>query len=330
MGDIIEFTTSPSLGLRSFKVSSSGINFDVKTADYATIILSRTPLKKDITLVRIDNDRSWIGINPRDRVTAKTPDIIAGNFYSRLWLSWAGDNISLGKDGFLEPVLKYSSKTPKYMYVTFLTEKGYHHTVHWKVELPPLLKEPPMNNISKGDVHWVPTNTQLPDDVLIGGFEKENLYIIRANHRGSFTPGKFVPSEGCGYLAWGGEAHEKTEFEVLCGYNCEWVATGDDRIPVGAVEGGYSEVRREVLYVGRALYYGHIIPGKVQPSHRVCYIPFNGKEIAVKNFEVLTVPSKNRYANKYILPNHSNHMVDMDDEEFDVSEEEEEDGIMWQ
>ncbi|XP_037298866.1 uncharacterized protein LOC119190638 isoform X2 [Manduca sexta] len=255
---------------------------------------------------------SWIGNTFREqRVQTNTPDIIAGNFYSRLWLAWDGESVTLGKDGQTIPILKYSCDSSKYMYVTFLTERG-HHTVHWRVELPPTLKQFSINNINKGDVYWVPSDTQLPDDAFIGGFEKENLYIIRANHRGSLTPGKFVPSEGCGYLAWGGEAHGKSEFEILCGYNCEWVPTREDRIPVGAVEGGYSEVRREVLYVARALHCGYIIPGKVAPSHKVCYIPFNGKEIAKEEYEILIVPTKERFSNKFILPNEAVYMQDME------------------
>lgn len=64
---------------------------------------------------------------------------------------------------------------------------------------------------------------------------------------------------------------------------------------------GYSEDRREPLYIGRASYEKNKIPGKVQLSHRVCYIAFQEKEIAVKNFEVLTEPGLNEHcSNKYV------------------------------
>lgn len=61
----------------------------------------------------------------------------------------------------------------------------------------------------------MPANEQLPDGSLIGGYENEFLYIIRSPHRGSLTPGKFVPSLGIGYVSWGGMAHVKNEFEVI-------------------------------------------------------------------------------------------------------------------
>ncbi|XP_030022499.2 uncharacterized protein LOC115441738 isoform X1 [Manduca sexta] len=302
MGDIIEFVTSPSLGHRCFKIQSSGINFDIKSFYYAAIVLSKKGENMDHIWIIIRNGVSWVQRMGHNRVLAKTPGILSGNFYSRFWLTWSGDIITFGKNGHVEPILKFPNKSPKSMYVRFITHTD-EHAVHWRVELPPLLKQPSINHIVKGKLRWVPAYTQLPDDALIGGFEKEKLYIMRANHRGSLTPGKLVPSEGVGYIAWGYEAHEKTEFEVLCGYNCKWVPSKKDRIPAGAVKGGYSEVQREMLYIGRALHRGYLIPGKVQPSHRVSYIPYNGKTVAMENYEILTVPSERRCINKYILPN---------------------------
>lgn len=39
---------------------------------------------------------------------------------------------------------------------------------------------------------------------------------MRAPHEGSLTPGKFVPSMKCGFVAWGSQSHLKTKFEVYC------------------------------------------------------------------------------------------------------------------
>lgn len=43
----------------------------------------------------------------------------------------------------------------------------------------------------------------------------------------------------------------------------------------------------ENLYMGRCLYEGTQTPGKIQPSHGCLYIPFNGEEISVREYEVL-------------------------------------------
>lgn len=89
---------------------------------------------------------------------------------------------------------------------------------------------------------------------------------------------------------------------MLCGYDCVWVPSFEDKIPVGAVEGGYSEYYLERLYVGRVYHNGYVIPGKVQPSHKVCYVCFEGKEIAKKKYEILVEPiDKLRCVNKTYL-----------------------------
>lgn len=73
-----------------------------------------------------------------------------------------------------------------------------------------------MRPISGGDPYWVPYDrtTDFPDNAYIGGHENENLYIIRAEHNGSLTPGKYMTSKGMGYIPWGGEANSKLTFEV--------------------------------------------------------------------------------------------------------------------
>lgn len=81
---------------------------------------------------------------------------------------------------------------------------------------------------------------------------------------------------------------------------------------------GHSEdMGHEKLYIGRVKYCDHIIPGKVQPSHKVCYIPYDGKEISVENYEIMIVPEKNRCANKYLVPGIEDSMLESDDENDD-------------
>lgn len=65
-----------------------------------------------------------------------------------------------------------------------------------------------------------------------------------------------------------------------------WVKAMGGKVPGNAVEGGYSETG-ETLIIGRANHKGFFIPGKVQPSHKVCYVSHNGKEVAYRSYEVL-------------------------------------------
>lgn len=76
------------------------------------------------------------------------------------------------------------------------------------------MEKPKIKSVTGGELQWLHVDNQLPDGALIGGFENETLYIIRAPHQGSLTPGKFVPSQGTAYISWGGNEHEKENFDV--------------------------------------------------------------------------------------------------------------------
>lgn len=59
-------------------------------------------------------------------------------------------------------------------------------------------------------------------------------------------------------------------------------------MPDKALKSGFSECG-EILYVGRVKHQGKITPGKVHPSHQVCYVPFDGKEVSYQGYEVFVV-----------------------------------------
>lgn len=82
------------------------------------------------------------------------------------------------------------------------------------VTVPPKLEKPCLKKVVGGEMKWVKAGEQLPPGALIGGYENEILYIIRAQHRGSLTPGKFIPSQGMGFIPWGGDNNETSDFEV--------------------------------------------------------------------------------------------------------------------
>lgn len=306
MGDVIEITSWPSHRNIFYKTTSTGLIFDVKGHENAAIGLARRVGNAcDYWVVLGQNQRTWIKKDEGHGKSVGTLNIINNGEYTRFWLTWRSGRIQLGRYDSRNPIISYNMKA-ELNYVTFSSGDNNNirepAPVHWRFELPPVLEKPRLKPVSGGSLQWVQADNQLPDGALIGGHEKETLYIIRAPHRGSLTPGKFVPSIGLGFISWGGTANEKITFEVLCGFDCTWVQTCEDRIPVGAVEGGYSEGRnREILYVGRVLYNGSLIPGKVQPSHRVCYAPCDDREIGMKKYEILVSPYLNsRCANRVL------------------------------
>uniref|UniRef100_A0A1L8DYN2 Putative farnesoic acid 0-methyl transferase n=2 Tax=Nyssomyia neivai TaxID=330878 RepID=A0A1L8DYN2_9DIPT len=71
---------------------------------------------------------------------------------------------------------------------------------------------------------------------------------------------------------------------VSSGGSACWVPASGGSVPDGAVLGGHDG---EQLYVARARYGGGLIPGKLVPSHGVCYVAWGGGENSVSDYEVL-------------------------------------------
>ncbi|XP_050349432.1 uncharacterized protein LOC126772867 [Nymphalis io] len=68
-------------------------------------------------------------------------------------------------------------------------------------------------------VHWVPGNQgQVPPNAIIAGntHTAEPLYLGRARHRGSLSPGKIHASHGCCYISFSGSEVSYKQYEVLC------------------------------------------------------------------------------------------------------------------
>lgn len=113
------------------------------------------------------------------------------------------------------------------------------------------------------------------------------MYIGRAFHAGDQLPAKVLPNKQAAYVSYGGAEILKHHYEILCHGNVQWVPSSYGSVPPNAVPGGRTS-SGETLYIGRAPYMGSITVGKVQPSHQTLYIPYNGSEIPIKGYEILT------------------------------------------
>lgn len=80
----------------------------------------------------------------------------------------------------------------------------------------------------------------------------------------------------------------KQDFEVLRQGAFVWEFAANGAVPEGAVEIGMTQ-DGEKLFMGRALYCGSQTPGKVHPSHGCLYIPFEGAEVNLTDYEVLCI-----------------------------------------
>jgi hypothetical protein len=68
----------------------------------------------------------------------------------------------------------------------------------------------------------------------------------------------------------------------------EWGAARGGSVPAGAVIGGHNS-KGEDLYVCRAELDGARLVGKVNREHGVCYLPHEGREVAVPSYSALVL-----------------------------------------
>ncbi|XP_064466160.1 natterin-3-like [Ornithodoros turicata] len=83
--------------------------------------------------------------------------------------------------------------------------------------------------------------------------------------------------------------YTRTSYRKLC----HWVSMSDGRVPAHAVVGGIDS--GSDIYIGRAEHDGDIIPGKVVPSHNVCYVPHGGREHAKPSYQVLVALDESHF-----------------------------------
>lgn len=162
---------------------------------------------------------------------------------------------------------------------------------------PPPPYSPPITSTGNGSIHWVPCKSvstcPAPVQAAPGA---SGPYVAVAYHNGGLIPGVVMPPNfNVCHIPWGGQAVAKMDFFLLSNPgNVEvvWQAARNGTVPVGALQGGYSETG-EPLYIGRFKNSGNYISGKVHPSHRVCYVPYWGAETSNATYDVLclkTVP----------------------------------------
>ena len=82
-------------------------------------------------------------------------------------------------------------------------------------------------------------------------------------------------------------------WKVQPGGAASWVQGQGGEVPPNAVKGGHDS---EDLYVGRARHEGALIPGKIVPSHGVCYVAWGGVEHGKNEYEVWTAGSAHALA----------------------------------
>ncbi|XP_043254886.1 uncharacterized protein LOC122398776 isoform X2 [Colletes gigas] len=273
---------------------------EVRAKSNAHIALTKqkgesTPMY-EIMLGGWENTASVIRYNRKqpDKVHMSTPNLLNANQAKKFAISWLDGLITVRTGDLNGPVIM-EWQDPKPFDVNYVgVRTGWGATGKWNLRIehyPPRSgskKGPSAPPAEVGDVIWCgAVGGMVPPNAIEGGRDEEPLFVGRARHEGALLPGKVKPSHSVCYVAWGGQEHGKSEYEVLCSANPPtWVPTSGNNIPPNAIPAGESE-DGETLYVGRVHHEDTLTIGKVQPSHSVCYIPFAGSEVGFPEYEIM-------------------------------------------
>ncbi|RVE54469.1 hypothetical protein evm_000954 [Chilo suppressalis] len=266
-------------------VNSGAIRFKIK-GNFCTLwLVSSGKPYRDIYEIRLCSPESFVtccktSINK----CFHTEDILSSDSFKHLWISWYNNRVCVGNRelvSFIEFPAQDKENHNQIGYIQF--NKSGFNRVEWKIEVSPHSTVMPLQTkqIKGGKLHWVHvqnTNDKLPPDALIGGFDNEPTYIIRAYHHGVLSLGRFIPSERFAIIPWGVRVYAKSEFEILCGYDAIWVQTTSKNIPENAFVVGPGIARKQ-MYIGRAMKDGNLITGKVYAHNKKCSLPFKNQEI---------------------------------------------------
>jgi len=290
----IELFTEDKLEYCFFPNNSGCVQFRVKTAHDAHIALCTQAAEVDpmyeIFIGGWGCSKSIIRKNRTkpDVAEVPTPNILSESEFRGFWVRWHDGTITVGREGEAAPFLSWTDfERIPIEYVGVCT--GWGASGNWIIQ--PCGGAPehggPPRGMAGGQCWVAASNGQIPPSAFAGGEDNgEPVYVVRANFNGGLLPGKLVPSHGQAYIPWGGAENPVQQYEVLCDFPGQWLATSGGNIPPNAVPAGQSE-DGEALYIGRVVHDGALTVGKIQPSHGVLYIPYGGQEMSFSDYEVL-------------------------------------------
>ncbi|XP_026732213.1 uncharacterized protein LOC113496989 [Trichoplusia ni] len=289
-----------------YKADRHGLRFKIKTTGFGPYILLTASHKPSLQLYKIILGQETRVMNLCEGTEMKFPSKCISHFldHKHLWVTWYNNKIKVGMIGEQIPFVEYDRlyTEPSVGFVQFKTSCRHGAPIEWIIESSPVILKTVACRRFNDKLCWQPLdNGKLPHDAMVGGFENELTYIARSHHNNSLCPGKYVPSMGVAFVPWGHREHSKEEFEILCGFNAKWVKTKCNHIPTNAFIGGYSEVQNEPLYIGRAMYDGKLLIGKVHVRYDLCYLPYHGREVEISTYEILVIPED---AIRQSLPTH--------------------------
>ncbi|XP_015586318.1 uncharacterized protein LOC107263519 isoform X1 [Cephus cinctus] len=304
--------TPDELSYKFHPVRSGAVSIEVKAKSNAHIALTNakgeTSPMYEIMIGGWENSASVIRYNRTqpDKVRVDTKGILNSNEYKKFSISWLDGHIVVKTGNQSGPVL-LDWHDPNPIGVSYIgVRTGWGSTGNWNLRFEPHAahggsgaatpsKHPQRPSapsapaaFQAGTACWVDASGgMVPPGAIVGGQDDEPLYVGRAYHEGALIPGKVKPGHAVCYIPWGGAEHGKSDYQVLCGGNVAWIPTSGGNVPPNAIPGGETE-DGEPLFIGHVTHEdGVVTVGKVQPSHKVLYVPYGGGEVGFDEYEIL-------------------------------------------
>ncbi|KAL5291228.1 hypothetical protein ACFFRR_010566 [Megaselia abdita] len=128
----------------------------------------------------------------------------------------------------------------------------------------------------------------IPPDAVKAGYDKygDIMYAGKADYNGDSLACKIVPSREIFSVSYCGKEYRVRNFYYLTGSGFSWVDGNYGNVPSNAVSTGKTS-DGESLYIGRVSISNTLTVGKIHPSQKCLFVPFDWGEHRFSHYEVL-------------------------------------------
>uniref|UniRef100_A0A2M3Z2W4 Putative farnesoic acid o-methyltransferase-like protein n=1 Tax=Anopheles braziliensis TaxID=58242 RepID=A0A2M3Z2W4_9DIPT len=302
----IKLETEYDPGYRFVAGPDGECNFKVRAANNLGIELSadnaQTTPVLEILIGGANNTKSQIRSGASTLVEKPTPAILSAKEFRSFWIHWNDHTVTVGKKGSKEPIMSYAvDKISPMKFISIGTNGAMSDswiidqlttqspTTTKKPSTPvPTRRTPPPITTPKPPAKWYKTyGNHVPSNAIPAGrFDGSRVQVIgRAWYKDNLIPGAVVDVAGVCYVAWHGQSHYVSTYEVLVDTKGEFVPATGGNIPSNALRAGHT-AKGEDLYICRADYKGMKLLGKAQKSHKTCYVGYRGVEYGSAKYEI--------------------------------------------
>nr|CAD7409601.1 unnamed protein product [Timema poppensis] len=308
-------TTADNLEYSFRPVPTGRLEVEVRSPSNAHVALTSAPNETEpmyeILLGGWENSATVIRYNREkpDKVRAETPGLLTSSEFKHFTFEWRHGLIQVKKAG---GAVLVEWKDPNPFGVSYYgIRTAWGSKGHWRVKAV----DPRSAPVASAPTPSVPSPAHQETTRTTESPDHMKAFIAHCGSLG-LSPGR-RPSETCRFVAVMVQAiclglddvnehmpshvflfvqlpGEHPEFAqpgwnvpatvAPSGGSATWVDAAGGEVPPNSVPGGFDN---EQVYVARARHEGALLPGKLVPSHGVCYVPWGGAEHGKPEYQVL-------------------------------------------